>query len=82
MLRKVTQGEWTLVHERTGKPVYEGETVLDFRGDADTINGGRPPHKPSSSGFVWTDSMRRGGEFYASVFDLKWVREKNETVSQ
>lgn len=71
MIKKVTQGEWTLVHERTGKPVSEGETVLDFRGDADTIKGGRPPHKPSSGGFVWTGT---GRECYPSVFDLKWVQ--------
>ena len=78
-MNAIKKDGWTLVHERTGVPVMEGDVVLDFRGEAETINGGRPPHKPSSGGFVWTAT---GRELYPSVFDLKWVREKTETVSQ
>lgn len=69
-IKEIKKDGWTLVYERTGKPVTEGDVVLDFRGEADTIKGGRPPHKPSSSGFVWTQD---GRECYPSVFDLKWV---------
>lgn len=75
-IRKIKKDGWTLVYERTGKPVMEGEVVLDFRGEADTIMGGRPPHKPSSSGFVWTQD---GKECYPDVFDLKWVQTNNVT---
>lgn len=78
-MNAIKKDGWTLVHERTGVPVMEGDVVLDFRGEAETIKGGRPPHKPSSSGFVWTAT---GRELYPSVFDLKWVHEKNETVNQ
>ena len=74
-MKAIEKNGWTLVHERTGVPVIEGDVVLDFRGEAETITGGRPPHKPSSSGFVWTDGGRRGGEFYTSVFDLKWIKQ-------
>ena len=70
-MKAITQDGWTLVHARTGKPVSEGDVVLDFRGEADTIMGGRPPHKPASTGRVHTSA----GEFYPSVFDLKWVQQ-------
>lgn len=62
---------WTLVHKETGKPVAMNEKVEDFRGDKDIVIGGRPPHKPSSTGHVW---VKGGGEFYPSVFGLKWAR--------
>ncbi len=68
----IKQGEWVLVNDKTGVPVVEGDVVTDFRGEADTIRGGRPPHKPSSSGFVWVSS---GSECYPSVFDLKWIKQ-------
>ena len=78
-MKAVTKDGWALVHEVTGEPVLEGDVVLDFRGDTDAITGGRPPHKPSSTGFVWTEC---GRECYPSVFDLKWVREKTTAVSR
>lgn len=71
MTQAIKKDGWALVHERTGKPVLERDVVLDFRGEADTIIGGRPPHKPSSSGFIHTADNR---EVYPSVFDLKWIR--------
>lgn len=72
MSETITKDGWALVHERTRQPVSDGEVVLDFRGDPETITGGRPPHKPSSGGFVWTQA---GRELYPSVFDLKWVKQ-------
>jgi hypothetical protein len=69
MNQAIKQGGWTLVEN--GIPVLEGDVVTDFRGDTDIVRGGRPPHKPSSSGFVWTAS---GREFYPDVFGLKWVK--------
>jgi hypothetical protein len=70
MSEAITKDGWALVHERTGKPVSERDVVLNFRGEADTIMGGNPPHKPSSTGRVWVER----GEFFPSVFNLKWVR--------
>ncbi len=68
----IKQGEWVLVNDKTGLPVVEGDVVTDFRGEAETVKGGRPPHKPSSSGFVWVSN---GSEVYPSVFDLKWIKQ-------
>ena len=63
-------GNWTLVHEATGVPVAMGEEVRSSHWHmADTIKGGTPPHKPSSTGRVWAER----GEFFPSVFDLRWV---------
>lgn len=55
----------SLVCETTGLPVYQGDVM---RGHL--IKGGRAPHKPSSTGRVWTDS----GEFFPSVVGAKWAR--------
>lgn len=71
MSNAITVKDWVLVHANTGQPVSEGETVLSFRGDAAVITGGNPPHKPASTGRVQT---KDGGEFFPTVFDLKWVK--------
>jgi hypothetical protein len=73
MNEEIAKDGWVLCHARTGKTVVEGEVVLDFRGEADTVMGGTPPHKPSSTGRVWV----QGGEFYPTVFDLVWRRDKS-----
>jgi hypothetical protein len=62
---------WILVHKNNA-PAVEGETITDFRGEKAILTGGRPPHKPSSSGFVFTDN---GGMYYPSVFKLEWIKE-------
>lgn len=72
MKEAIKQGNWALVHETSEVQVMEGDVVTDFRGEADTITGGRPPHKPSSEGFIHTADNR---ELYPSVFGLKWVKE-------
>lgn len=77
-MQAIEKDGWVLRYAN-GTPVRWGEESQDFRGDWGTITGGRPPHKPSSEGFVWTSDNR---ELYASVFNLKWVHEKNETVNQ
>ena len=60
---------WALVDE-SETIIMPGDTVTSFRGEIETVISGRPPHKPSSSGFVNTT----GGEYYAHVYGLKWVR--------
>jgi hypothetical protein len=63
---------WLLLHEDGNeRGAYEGETVRCFRGEDAVLTGGRPPHKPGSTGKVWTEA---GGEYYPSVFGLRWVR--------
>lgn len=74
-VKEITKDGWVLMYAN-GTPVRSGEESQDFRGDWSTITGGRPPHKPSSEGFVWTSDNR---ELYPSVFNLKWVRTNNVT---
>jgi hypothetical protein len=64
----ITHNGYTLV-TKDGQPVKPGSLHTDFRGNTAVITGGRPPHKPSSTGVVWTAS---GGEFYPNVFDMRW----------
>lgn len=61
-----------------GKPAYLGQEVETFRGEPGRLEGGRPPHKPISEGFV---SIRLEGdtfecEYYAGVVKGKWVLEE------
>jgi hypothetical protein len=63
--------EWELRWDSDAQEgVLKGTKAADFRGHVDTIVGGRAPHKPGSTGRVWTAD---GREYYPSVFDMKWV---------
>jgi hypothetical protein len=73
MSKVITKGDWILLHEG-GEHVLEGSTVTSFRGEQYTITGGRPPHKPESTGRVYTS----GGEFFPSVFNLVWQKTTNK----
>jgi hypothetical protein len=57
----------TLTHN--GNPVQPGEILESFRGDQARITGGQAPHKPSSTGKIYTDA----GNYYPSVFDCAWT---------
>ena len=46
--------------------IHPGDT-----GDKAIVTGGRPPLTEESTGRV----VVAGGEYYPSVFDLKWVRK-------
>ena len=64
-----------LINQTTGEPIRTGAIVADFRGTRWVLEGGRPPHKASSSGFVWLRSIDGRGlsrEFYAHVIGAKW----------
>jgi hypothetical protein len=64
---------WKLVDRTTRVQCRIGDTVTDFRGDTAVLAGGSPPHKPSSSGFAYTQGNR---ELYVGVFGLEWVKDK------
>lgn len=68
----LNQDGWILRHIYTKAPITVGQEVRCFRGEKDTVLGGQPPLKPSSTGRVWTDR----GEFFPAVFDLEWVRDR------
>lgn len=57
-----------------GEPVRVGDVVdLSGGGETVTITGGNPPHKSSSSGFVWVeDSEGRTREYYPTIIAAKW----------
>jgi hypothetical protein len=75
---EMEEGEKTLMNEVEGKLVDEktGEEVtlpyetLDFRGDKMTVISFRAPHKPSSTGRIYT---KGGGEYFPSVAGLKII---------
>lgn len=56
--------------DEDGNTVLPGDTVTSFRGKTATLKGGRAPHKPGSQGKVY---LQGGGEFYPSVYGLRWV---------
>ena len=65
-----------LINKTTRKELVVGEVVHDFRDQPHVLIDARPPHKPSSSGFVTLRSMDEHAfvaECYASVVDAEWV---------
>lgn len=61
--------QWQLQTEE-GQPVELPLETVDSRGETATIQYGRPPHRPGSTGRVYTQG---GGEYFPSVFKLQWV---------
>ena len=59
---------------QTGETAKLGEIYADFRGDEWVLEGGRPPHKDSSSGHVWVRKPEGGSqrEFYPFVIGMAW----------
>ena len=67
-------GFWNLKDEQ-GHNVRQGDTLVSFRGEAATMLGGTPPHKPSSTGRVYVQTnMGHRCEFFPSVYNLTWQR--------
>jgi hypothetical protein len=67
---KINEVEGKLVDEKTGKEVTLPYETLDFRGDPMTVISFRAPHKPSSTGRIYT---KGGGEYFPSVAGLKII---------
>jgi len=62
-----------LVYEKTGISVHLGDGVVLNRGKGEVVSM-RPPHKPSSSGFVtvrFEDGWEQ--ELYVTVINAKWI---------
>lgn len=68
-VRLIVNDGWTLTTEQ-GEPVHYGQEFSSNNGLTANMNGGRPPHGPGKSGYVWTEG---GAEYYPSVFGLRWV---------
>lgn len=65
----ITQAGWRLV-DKKNQPVALSQEVKSFRGEVAKVLGGKPPPQDGSTGKVWTTA----GEFYPSVYDLRWVQ--------
>jgi hypothetical protein len=68
----MTTSKWVLVHADSSTPVVLGDKARDFRGNEHVIVGGTPPHKPESTGRVYTADNR---ECFPSVFDMRWIQQ-------
>lgn len=73
---------WVLVYKDTFTPAKVGEELKTSRDENVILDGGRPPHKSSSQGFIWVRPTETNGpdagytgtiEFYASVCGLRWT---------
>jgi hypothetical protein len=63
--------EWELRWDSDAQEgVLKGTKAATFRGEVHTITDGRAPHKPGSTGRVYTAD---GREYFPSVFDMQWV---------
>ena len=58
----------TLVNAE-GNEVQIGDKVTSFRGEEATVKSWSEPHKPSSTGRIYTTA----GEYFPSVYDCKFV---------
>lgn len=65
-----------LINKTTGVELLVGNIVHDFRDEPHVLVDARPPHKPSSEGFVTLRTMCDKAfvaEYYASVIDAEWT---------
>jgi|TARA_R110001599_G_scaffold41104_1_gene124583 hypothetical protein len=71
----ITKKGWALVHKETGTGVTEKEIVVSKDDVFWIVQGGTPPHKPSSTGRVWvaTSGGEWNREFFPTVFNLEWM---------
>tara|TARA_X000001382_G_C3021522_1_gene131829 strand:+ start:257 stop:490 length:234 start_codon:yes stop_codon:yes gene_type:complete len=72
----ISKNGWILVHQDSGERTVKSEMVKSFRDESYILEGGNPPHKPSSQGKVWVSLLGNkdfNRELYPSVFGLKWV---------
>lgn len=67
--------QWTLISEKTGKPVQVGDTLTTFRGERVRLIGMQPPHKPEAQGKVFCENESHcDSVWYASVVNCRYVR--------
>ena len=87
----ISKKGWTLFNNADEKVVMD-ELLKTNDGELWIIEGGNPPHKPSSTGRVWVRPLGAEGmqreffpsaegmqrEFFPTVFNLEW-REDNDS---
>jgi hypothetical protein len=70
----VKKNGWTLVVEATKEPVTLPMVCRDFRGEDHTVTDGAPPHKPGSTGRIYTSIQE---SFFPGVVGLLWVKDSD-----
>lgn len=80
-MTEITSAGWDGLYQlryQDGTAVEVNDVIDDDDENEDRwyiVTGGKAPHKPSSSGFVWVKT-RDGGkrELYAHALGMMWVR--------
>ena len=70
---------FTLIYKDGRGSVCAKELVTSSTGVKWVVEGGAPPHKPSSSGRVWvrlSAPMSLSREFFPSVFGMEWREDE------
>jgi len=65
-----------MVRESTNQAVVRGDRAVSSRGEQYVILGGRPPHKPSSTGRVYCKRPNRDlpqEEYFPNALGVRWV---------
>lgn len=66
-----------LVYSATREPVKIGDRVTTERGLDCEVGYFRPPHKPSSSGYVTVLVDGQQQEYYVSVIGAEWIERED-----
>tara|TARA_B110000967_G_C18901607_1_gene575802 strand:+ start:3497 stop:3748 length:252 start_codon:yes stop_codon:yes gene_type:complete len=75
---------FTLIYQDGRGEVCAKELVTSYRGEKWVVEGGTPPHKPSSTGRVWVrlpDNSTWNEEFFPSVFGMEWREDDVHTTA-
>ena len=73
---------WTLWYQDGRGEVYAKELIRSSKGEQWVIEGGTPPHKPSSTGRVWVrlpDDSTWNRIVFPSVFGMEWRLSDEKT---
>jgi len=71
---KIVSKNWegitcVLVDAETLDPIEAGSVRITFRGEPVRIESGAAPHKPSSTGTIFTSNA----QYYPTVVNAKWI---------
>jgi hypothetical protein len=75
---------FTLIYQDGRGSVCAKELVTSSTGEQWVIEGGTPPHKPSSTGWVWVrlpDDSTWNRIVFPSVFGMEWREDDVSTTS-
>ena len=74
---------FTLIYQDGRGAVCAKELATSSTGEQWVVEGGTPPHKPSSTGRVWvrrSDDSTWNREFFPAVFGMEWREDDVNTT--